>query len=123
MANLISFGILILFLWGRTLHKKNRNLHVKIMSTVIVFDTLLVLFLVIHQRALGKIGADMNPILFIHIPFALLTLVGYGFAVRAGRRLLRGDMAARSAMIWTDRFLVPVRILNFVTSLWLTLSR
>jgi hypothetical protein len=116
MANLLSFLILMIFLWGRTLYRKNLRLHVFIMLTVIAADLLLVLGLVERRDALGKIGAGMPWTLQIHVPIAIFTLVFYFVTAWTGWQLY-GGRPVRHRLRRFDRILVVARVLTLVTSL------
>lgn len=120
--NALSFVILCLFFYGRSLRKKNIIAHAKMMTFVISLDLTLVVYLVLRQKALAKIGTDMNKVLFIHIPFAVVTVICYLAALAVGRHLLRGEKQYLRSMRLIDRIVVPCRILNFVTSVWLYLN-
>ncbi len=116
MANAISFLILILFLWGRTLHKSNLRLHILIMSGVILADLLLVLSLVLNRDALSKVDLQMPWTLQIHVPIAVFTVLLYLPTAYTGVQLLRGKQV-HARMRKLDQVLVVSRIMTLVTSL------
>jgi len=118
MTNLISFVILLALLVGRRLAHKNRRLHVRWMSAVIVADLTLVIYLVMGHKALDRIEPGMPTLLMIHIFFALSTVFLYGLAVWTGVHLLC-KKRTRFRMKTLDRWIVPFRIMTFVTSLGL----
>ena len=116
MANLLSFFILLIFLWGRTLHKKNLRLHIFVMLSVILADLMLVFFLVEKRDALTHINADMPWTLKIHVPIAIFTVLLYFVAAWTGWRLYRGFLV-RARLRQLDRILVVARTLTLITSL------
>lgn len=123
VANLISFLILVLFFWGRSLCFKNLRLHIKVMLFCLLADLILVLALVMMRDALSQVSLGMHWTLLVHIPFAVGTLVLYLIAARAGFRLYRGDETARPLLRHTDKILVFFRVMTLVTSLMVTLIR
>ena len=121
LPNVISSIALILFLYGRFQVKKNLPLHIKLMSSAMIIDVLLVFALVVMRNALGTvISGDMSGMLMVHVPIAILTVVGYGFATFLGLNLKKGQRQYLKPMRLLDKVLVPLRVLNTVTS-WLLL--
>ncbi|MFK8138200.1 MAG: hypothetical protein AB8E15_07570 [Bdellovibrionales bacterium] len=116
IASIVSFIILCLFIYGRSLHAKNRSQHIKIMKTVIVADTALVLYLALIQRVLVKVNADMSVLLMVHIFFALSTVLLYWVMMYHGIRAVKGFESSRRLIKPLDRILLPFRILTFLTS-------
>ena len=117
VANLTSFIILALFLYGRSLRFKNLKLHIRLMLVAFAGDLILVLALVMMKDALSKVSLGMHWTLKVHIPFALGTIVLYMIASYAGYRLYRGDESARPVLRRSDRVLLFFRIMTLVTSL------
>lgn len=116
MANIISFIIICFFFWGRSLRFKNLNLHIQVMSVVIIADLALVASLVLMRDALGKVGMTMPWTLKIHVPIAVLTVILYLLTAWTGFQLLKGK-ALHRRMRALDKMLVTSRILTLVTSL------
>lgn len=119
--NVISFLILVLMFWGRSLHSKNRQLHIKVMSFVIAADLLLVGYLALFNQALSKINGDMSTLLIVHLFFALTTVLLYLRLIPIGIKLAKGDESQRIAMRQMDRLIVIFRTMTFVTSMSLLL--
>lgn len=115
-TNLISFVILCVLLYGRSLRFKNLRWHIRLMLTAFAADLALVFVLAVHRQALGKVSLGMPWTLKIHVPIAVLTVVIYFFAVWTGYRLYRGH-PVRARLRALDRILIPARILTLVTSL------
>jgi hypothetical protein len=116
VANALSFLILMIFLWGRTLYRKNLRLHIFIMLSVILADLLLVIGLVEKRDALGKISTDMPWTLQLHIPIAVFTLFFYFVTAWTGFQLYRGYLV-RDRLRLFDKILVTARVLTLITSL------
>lgn len=115
--NLISTITLGIFLFGRWQVKRNLQLHILLMSVAMLIDVLLVIALVFMRNALGTVfSGDVSGMLLIHIPIAITTVIGYGFALYFGIKLKNGQRQHISSMRWLDRGLVPLRVLNTVTS-------
>lgn len=117
MENIVSALILFLLLYGRSLRFKNTKKHIQIMSIAIALDVALVIYLVLARKALSKVELDMPLLLYVHITFALTTVLGYGFAVYFGVQLKKGLEKYRSKLIAADRVVIPCRVLTLVTSL------
>ncbi len=123
VANLSSFLILALFLYGRSLRFKNVRLHMRLMLAAFAGDLVLVLALVLMRDALSQVEMGMHWTLKVHIPFAVGTIVLYVFTIWAGFRLYKGDEGARPLLRGLDRVLVFSRVMTLVTSLMVTVLR
>ncbi|HMN68594.1 MAG TPA: hypothetical protein PKC28_08640 [Bdellovibrionales bacterium] len=123
MTNLLSFLILLLFLYGRSQRFKNLRLHIPLMVAAFAADVLLVAGLVAFRDALSEVHGDMHWTLKVHIPIAVATLLFYCLATWNGYRLFKGDESARGRLRLCDRFLVPLRVLTLVTSVMVTCLR
>lgn len=122
MANLISFFILIVFLYGRSLRFTNLRWHITLMLAAFICDLGLIAALVFGRNALGTVaGGEMSVALWVHVPTAVVTVVLYFGAVWTGFALWRGrDVRAR--LRWLDRCLLVFRVLTLVTSIWVQIS-
>ncbi len=118
MANLYSFVILCLLLIGRRLPKRSIRLHSFWMSAVILADLALIGYLVFGREALTKIDLKMPALLYVHLAFAVSTVLLYFWAMFVGIQLLKG-WPHPEMMRALDRVIVPCRILTFVTSVLL----
>ena len=86
-----------------------------------IIDVLLVLALVIGRNALGTVvSGNMGGLLLIHVPIAISTVIGYVFATFYGLKLKKGQRSYLKHMRILDKFLVPTRVLNTLTS-WVLL--
>lgn len=114
-----SLCIVLLMLAG-IVARKRRPLHVKIMSSAMIWDILLILQVELSRSAILKASkAVTNPlILNIHVSFAVSTVILYGFMVYSGRKMLAGDASIRAKhrILGYSTFLM--RILTFITSFW-----
>lgn len=123
VANLTSFLLLALFLYGRSLRFTNLKWHIRLMLAAFAGDLVLVLALVMMKDALSQVSTGMHWTLMVHIPFALGTILLYAMATYAGYRLYRGDESARTVLKQTDRVLLFFRVMTLVTSLMVSLLR
>lgn len=123
MNQIVGLLILVLFFVGRGFAKRNRLVHIRMMYFVVVADVLLVLYLATFREVLSALSKDVSPLLVIHIMLALLSLVGYGFAILYGRKLARGEEQFRISLRRVDRWLVPTRTAVSITSLLLPYFR
>ena len=112
-----SFFILALMIFGITQAKK-RSLHVKIMSTAMIWDIILILQIELSRSAILKASKAMsNPMLLnIHVSIAVTTVVFYVFMVLTGRKVLAGQ----NQLVKRHRILgyttTVLRALTFATS-------
>jgi hypothetical protein len=79
-------------------------------------DLALIVFLVVHRGALGKVSPGMPWTLKIHVPIAVFTVLIYGLTGWTGYQLWRGRPLHARMRIF-DRVLVTARVLTLVTSL------
>lgn len=118
MANLVSFVILCFLLLGRRI--SNRAVHSAWMTSVIFADMALILVLVFARDALTKVSPAMSMALYIHLVFAVGTVILYILALWFGTQILLGNPHP-GAMRGLDRLIVPCRTLTFITSVLLQL--
>jgi hypothetical protein len=114
-----SLCILLLMIAG-IIVRRRRDLHVKIMSTAIIWDLILILQVELSRKAILKASNALeNPmILNVHVALAVSAVVFYGLMVYTGRALLSGKTQIRSKhrILGYSTFLI--RVLVFVTSFW-----
>jgi hypothetical protein len=118
MVNFISFVILCFLLAGRRLAPARRKLHAWWMTAVIAADLILISYLVLGRSALDKVALPMPMALYIHLCFAITTVLLYLMAIFVGIQILSGHPRP-GAMRGLDRVIVPCRILTLATSIWL----
>lgn len=86
--SLMVFGII---------KRRNRKIHVPMMSAVLILDVLLILQIELGRSAVEKAAkAIVNPIILnVHVTFAILSVIFYVLLVITGRKLLKGEHAIR----------------------------
>lgn len=114
-----SLCIVLLMLLG-IIKRRQRQLHVKIMSLAMIWDIILILQIELSRSAILKASkAVANPmILNIHVSIAVSTVILYGFMVYTGRALLSGrnEIRNKHKILGYSTFLM--RLLTFATSFW-----
>jgi uncharacterized membrane protein YozB (DUF420 family) len=100
--------------------RRDRKKHVKIMSSAIAWDILLILQIELSRGAIKKASAVMtNPMLLkVHLFFAIGSVVLYVLMVLSGRKLLAGDNSVRQKHKLLGRTTLFFRIMTFITSFW-----
>ena len=114
-------SLLIMFLMGYGISQaKKRDRHVKIMSTAIIWDIILVLQIEFTRSAIMKASKIMtNPtMLKIHLFFAISSVLLYFVMIYTGRRVLRGEVELRKKHKRIGWLTFTFRILTFVTSFY-----
>lgn len=73
--------------------RKNRSVHVPVMTVVLTWDILLILQIELGRQAVEKASAALiNPMLLnIHVSFAVSCVVFYFLLIYTGRKLLKGN--------------------------------
>jgi hypothetical protein len=114
-----SLIIVILMIVGIVVHRR-RSLHVKIMSSLIVWDILLILQVELGRKAIMKASKALtNPALLnIHVSIAVSTVLLYIVMILTGRKVLAGnnDILPHHRRIGYTTFVM--RLLTFATSFW-----
>lgn len=105
-------------IFGVLLAKKNRNLHVRVMSFAMAWDVILILQIELSRHAVEKAIsiANNSMILNIHVSLAVLTVVLYGFMIFLGRKVLAGDRSFLAAHRKLGAVTLIMRILTYITS-------
>lgn len=100
--------------------RRQRSLHVKIMSTAMIWDIILILQIELSRSAILKASKAMSNAmaLNIHVSIAVATVLLYGLMVYTGRAMLYGknEFRKKHRILGYTTFLM--RILTFVTSFW-----
>lgn len=92
-----NFLIWALMVFGIT-KRKDRKLHPKIMTSVIVWDVILILQIELTRSAINKavdLSSHKTWLMPVHLFFAVGSVVLYGITAYNGRRLLKGNESAR----------------------------
>lgn len=100
--------------------RRNRKLHIKVMSLAIIWDVILILQIELSRSAILKASKAMSNAfaLNVHVSIAILTVVLYGFMIQSGRQIIkgRGDLRKKHKILGFTTF--SLRILTFITSFW-----
>jgi hypothetical protein len=112
-----SLLIMILMVVGIVVHRR-RSLHVKIMSSLIVWDILLILQVELSRKAILKASKAMtNPALLnIHVSIAVSTVLLYFVMIITGRKVLAGDRGVLRLHRRIGYTTFVMRLLTFLTS-------
>lgn len=88
------------------------------MTTVLIWDVLLILQIELTRGAINKASqAPINPALLnIHVSFAVSSVVFYALLVWTGRKLLAGDESIRTKHKIFGWSAVVLRTLTLITS-------
>ncbi len=88
------------------------------MITAIAWDLILVLQIELSRGAIAKASEAMknSMILNIHVSFAVLTVVLYGFMIYTGRKVLKGNNSIRQRHRMLGITTYTLRILTYITS-------
>lgn len=110
--------LVVLLLTTGVVLRKNKNLHVRIMSTAIVWDLILILQIEISRGAIEKASQVIkNPlILNTHVCFAISTVVFYAVMIYSGRRILKGEKALKNRHKKFGAITYTLRMLTYITS-------
>ena len=119
-----SLCILLLMIVGAALHRR-RSLHVKIMSTAMIWDVILILQIELSRSAILKASrAGSNPMLLnIHVSIAVSTVILYAFMIHSGRKVLKGDQTVRLRHKRLGYSTIFMRTLTFITSFWAVIPK
>lgn len=113
--------ILGLLYFGASRARINRALHVKIMTSAIIWDILLVLQIELSRKAINT-ATKMTSNSFLmnfHIAIAVTVVVLYGFMYFYGRKILKGDNSKRKLHKALGIVTLLLRTSTFVTSFFI----
>src|SRR5687768_843514 len=91
LMQLQSLCIVLLMIIG-IYFRRRRTLHIKIMSTAMIWDVILILQIELSRSAIVKASNALSNAmaLNIHVSIAVSTVILYGFMVYTGRALMDG---------------------------------
>lgn len=114
-----SLCIVVLMVTG-IIFRRRRQLHVKIMSTAMIWDILLILQIELSRSAVLKASKALtnSVALNIHVSIAVTTVVLYAFMIQSGRKLLQGQNEIRPRHRFLGWTTLTMRILTLITSFW-----
>jgi hypothetical protein len=109
--------IVLLMIWGVS-KRRVRKLHIKIMSSVIIWDIILILQIELNRGAVAKASkvAKNHWLMNLHVAMAVATVLLYFVLIYSGRKLLKGNNEIRSLHQKTGMSAFSLRILTYVTS-------
>jgi hypothetical protein len=109
--------IVLLMIWGVS-KRRVRNLHVKIMSSVIIWDIILILQIELSRGAVAKASkvSKNHWLMNLHVSMAVATVLLYFVLIYSGRKLLKGDEQIRNLHQRTGMSAFSLRLLTYVTS-------
>ena len=114
-----SVLIVVLMFYGITQHK-TRKRHVKIMSASIIWDILLIAQIELSRSAIAKAGKAVvqqaSAMLYVHLFFAISTVLLYILVVKSGRQLLNGNNSNINKHKIIGLVTFSFRILTLITS-------
>jgi uncharacterized membrane protein YozB (DUF420 family) len=116
----IQSALIFSLMCAGILNRKQRNRHVPIMATVIVWDILLILQIELNRSAVEKaMRALTNPMMLnIHISIAVSCVVLYVFLILTGRKLLNNDLQVKKLHRRLGWSAFVLRLLTLVTSFY-----
>lgn len=111
---------IVLLMSAGVIKRRNRKLHVRLMSTAMVWDVILILQIELSRSAILKASKALSNslLLNVHVSIAVATVVLYGFMVYTGRGLLAGKNELRDRHRKLGWVTFSMRILTFITSFW-----
>jgi hypothetical protein len=114
-----SLCIVLLMLAG-ILARRNRKIHIRIMSLAMFWDILLILQIELSRSAILKASKALNnPMaLNIHVSIAVSTVILYAFMIYTGRALLSGHTEIRQKHKILGYTTFCMRVLTLITSFW-----
>lgn len=113
-----STVIVVLLILGSLQAKKNRRLHVRMMSLAIAWDIILILQIELTRHAVEKAITINNnsAILNIHVLLAITTVILYGIMIFLGRKILQGNNSLIPRHKKLGLTTLVIRILTYITS-------
>ena len=112
-----STVIVILFLIG-FFYRSNRNIHIPIMISAIVWDILLILQIELSRGAIEKAMkvAKNQFLLNFHVSIAVTTVILYFVMARTGYLLKKGVISYRPRHKYIGLLTILLRLTTYVTS-------
>jgi hypothetical protein len=119
----IQSTLIVILMTVGIYYRKNRKLHIPIMTWTMIWDVLLILQIELTRGAIKKASqVPVNPmILNIHVSLALLTVIFYGAMIYTGS-ILKSDAKSNPAIKKRHRWLgittYTLRLLTYATSFY-----
>lgn len=110
--------IIFIMILGVLKAKRNRKLHIRLMSFAIAWDLILILQIELTRHAVEKaISVSNNSLLLnIHLCLAISTVVLYGYLIFLGRKILKGQNSYLPTHRKLGKITLILRILTYITS-------
>jgi hydrogenase-4 membrane subunit HyfE len=117
----IQSALILLLLFVGVYFKRERIRHVRIMTSAIIWDILLVLQIELNRGAIAKaVQVTENKwILNLHVTLAVSSVIFYFVMIYTGRKLLNFDNSIRPKHKLFGMMTLTLRILTFITSFFI----
>lgn len=121
----IQSALIVLLMIVGIKNSKKRKLHVKIMLTSIIWDILLILQIELTRGAIEKVHGQLtipmqrNPLLMVHLFFAIGSVVLYFFMMFSGRKILQGKTSCIKKHSLLGKVTFSFRVLTLLTSFFI----
>lgn len=116
----VQSACIVLLMIAGIVVRRRRKLHVRIMSTAMIWDVLLILQIELSRSAILKASKALSntTALNVHVTIAVSTVILYAFMVYTGRALLAGKNEFRQRHKFLGYTTFAMRLLTFITSFW-----
>ena len=114
----VQSALILFLLYFGVWKRKQRSLHVKVMTTAIIWDILLVLQIELTRGAIDKASKVVTnaALLNFHVSIAVTTVILYGFIFYFGRALLKGNQSVKTKHKVLGLTALVLRTLTLITS-------
>lgn len=114
----IQSALILLLLYVGVYFKQNRSRHVRIMTSAIAWDILLVLQIELNRGAIAKAVqvVENKWLLNVHVTFAITCVLFYFVMIYTGRKILNFDNSWRPRHKLFGMITLTLRTLTFITS-------
>jgi uncharacterized membrane protein YozB (DUF420 family) len=115
---ILSAFVCALLVFG-VINRRRKSIHVPAMLSAFAIDLGMVVYLEARRGVVESIPhRHITPLLIFHIVISVIVLVLYSTQTITGFKRLRGDRGRAHRLVpWV---LIPLRMLNFVTSIMVT---
>jgi hydrogenase-4 membrane subunit HyfE len=117
----IQSALILLLLFVGVYFKRERKRHVRIMTSAIIWDILLILQIELNRGAIAKaVQVTENKwLLNVHVSLAVTCVLFYFVMFYTGRKLLNFDNSIRPRHKLFGMITLTLRILTFITSFFI----
>jgi len=115
---ILSAFVCVLLVFG-VINRRRKSIHVPAMLSAFAIDLGMVVYLEVRRGVIESIPhREVTPLLIFHIVISVIVLVLYSTQAVTGFKRIRGDRGRSHRLIpWA---LLPLRMLNFITSIMVT---